>query len=257
MSRRIFIGDVHGHYAGLMRLVEMVAPAPTDALHFVGDLIDRGPRSAQVVEFVRTHDYPCVLGNHEHMLINAFPDESPNLGAFHSWLYSGGQPTLTSYPDTEALLEHVDWLKTLPLYLDLGDVLLVHAGLNPKKSLDQQTQMDLCWIRDDFHRHPTPYFSNKCIITGHTITFTLPGVNPGQIAQGPGWLDVDTGAYHPKSGWLTAVDIDQAVVYQVNTQTHARRVATLADAIATVEPAAVKPRHSCTHRDAVQSASVQ
>ncbi|MGB3668965.1 MAG: metallophosphoesterase [Phormidesmis sp.] len=257
MSRRIFIGDVHGHYTGLMRLVEMVMPTASDVLHFVGDLIDRGPRSAQVVEFVRTHNYPCVLGNHEHLLLNAFPDEDPNLGAFHSWLYSGGQPTLTSYPSTEALLEHVDWLKTLPFYLDLGDILLVHAGLNPKKSLAQQTQMDLCWIRDDFHRHPTPYFPDKRIVTGHTITFTLPGVDPGQIAQGPGWLDIDTGGYHPKSGWLTAVDIDQGVVYQVNTQTHAKRVMALEDAIAIVEPSTVKSRRDRNRQDAAaQSATV-
>ena len=244
MSRRIFIGDVHGHYNGLMQLVAMMAPTPADTLHFVGDLIDRGPRSAQVVEFVRQHNYPCVLGNHEQLLLNAFPDEDPNLGAFQGWLNSGGQPTLTSYPSTEALLEHVEWLKTLPFYLDLGDILLVHAGLNPKRSLAEQTTMDFCWIRDAFHRHPTPYFEDKQIITGHTITFTLPGVAPGQIAQGPGWLDIDTGGYHPKSGWLTAVDIDHGLVYQVNTQTGAKRMASLESTTVQIEPATVKPRRS-------------
>jgi len=242
MSRRIFIGDVHGHYSGLMRLTAMIAPTATDTLYFVGDLIDRGPRSAQVVEFVRQNNYPCVLGNHEHLLLNAFPDDNPNLGAFQGWLNSGGQPTLTSYPSTEALLEHVEWLKTLPLYLDLGDILLVHAGLNPQKSLAEQSQMDFCWIRDDFHRHPVPFFKDKRVITGHTITFTLPGVAPGQIAQGPGWLDIDTGGYHPKSGWLTAVDIDHGLVYQVNTNTQAKRMTTLESAIAVVEPATVRPR---------------
>ena len=244
MSRRIFIGDVHGHYRGLMRLVGMIAPPAEDTLHFVGDLIDRGPRSAQVVEFVRKNNYPCVLGNHEHLLLNAFPDEDPNLRAFQGWLNSGGQPTLTSYPSTEALLEHVEWLKTLPCYLDLGDILLVHAGLNPKRSLADQTLMDFCWIRDDFHRHPKPFFANKQNITGHTITFTLPGVEPGQIAQGPGWLNIDTGGYHPKSGWLTAVDDDHQLVYQVNTKTDAKRMRSLDSASTPVEPARVKSRKS-------------
>ena len=242
MSRRIFIGDVHGHYTGLMRLKAMIAPTKGDVLYFVGDLIDRGPRSAQVVEFVRQHNYPCVLGNHEHLLLNAFPDDNPNLGAFQGWLNSGGQPTLTSYPSTEALLEHVEWLKTLPLYLDLGDILLVHAGLNPRKSLTEQSQMDLCWIRNEFHRHPVPFFEDKLVITGHTITFTLPGVAPGQIAKGPGWLDIDTGGYHPKSGWLTAVDIDHELVYQVNTKTQAKRMTTLESVSVTVEPATVRAR---------------
>lgn len=248
MSRRIFVGDVHGHYDGLMRLLAMIALTAEDTLHFVGDLIDRGPKSSQVVEFVRQNNHPCVLGNHEHLLINAFPDEHSDMGAFQSWLHSGGQPTLTSYPNTEALLEHVEWLKTLPLYLDLGDVLLVHAGLNPQKSLIQQTQMDLCWIREAFHSYDQPIFADKRIITGHTITFTLPGVRPGQIAQGPGWLDIDTGAYHPKSGWLTAVDIDHDLVFQINTITQAKRMTTLEKAVAQVNPADIRSKHQFTAR---------
>ncbi|MEM6450003.1 MAG: metallophosphoesterase family protein [Cyanobacteria bacterium P01_D01_bin.105] len=242
MSRRIFFGDIHGHYDGLIRLVAMISPAQQDQLYFVGDLIDRGPKSAQVVEFVRRGNHACVLGNHEHLLLNAFPDENPHLSAFQGWLHSGGQPTLTSYPSTEALLEHVDWLKTLPLYLDLGDVFVVHAGLDPKKALGAQTKMDFCWIRDAFHRHSQRVFEDKCIITGHTITFTLPQVQPGQIARGPGWLGIDTGGYHPKSGWLTALDFDHGLVYQVNTITQAKRMATLESLVVDVDPANVKPR---------------
>lgn len=242
MSRRIFIGDVHGHYDGLMQLVTMVAPTQQDTLHFVGDLIDRGPKSAQVVEFVRQGNHPCVLGNHEHLLLNAFPDGDPQHHAFQGWLHRGGQSTLTSYADTESLLKHVNWFKTLPLYLDLGDIVIVHAGLAPQKPLEQQNHMDLCWIRDAFHSHPQAILKSKRIVTGHTITFTLPGVQPGQIAQGPGWLDIDTGAYHPKSGWLTAVDIDHSLVYQVNTITHAERTLTLEESTVSIDPAAVKPR---------------
>ncbi|MBE9062813.1 metallophosphoesterase family protein [cf. Phormidesmis sp. LEGE 11477] len=244
MSRRIFIGDVHGHYDGLMRLVSMVSPSSSDTLHFVGDLIDRGPSSSKVVEFVRQGNHLCVLGNHEHLLLNAFPEEDPNLAAFQSWLSSGGQPTLTSYANTEALLEHVQWFKTLPFSIDLGDIFLVHAGLNPRKRLAQQKPIDFCWIRDGFHACPTPFFQDKTIITGHTITFTMPGVAPGKIVRGPGWLDVDTGAYHPKSGWLSAVDIDNDLLYQVNTQTEAERVQSLAAGIVDVEPDRIKPRRN-------------
>ncbi|MEL6161763.1 MAG: metallophosphoesterase [Cyanobacteria bacterium J06554_11] len=255
MSRRIFIGDVHGHYNGLMRLVTMIAPTPSDTLHFVGDLIDRGPRSAQVVEFVKTHNYPCVLGNHEHLLLNAFPDDNSNIAAFQGWLNSGGQPTLTSYPSTEALLEHVAWLRTLPLYIDLGDILLVHAGLHPDKPLEAQDQMDFCWIRDVFHSHPTPFFEDKRVITGHTITFTLPGVAPGQIAQGPGWLDIDTGGYHPKSGWLTAIDIDHELVYQTNTHTREKRMTSLESVVVAVEPSTVKQRRGRKKKKAITNQS--
>jgi len=242
MSRRIFIGDVHGHYDGLMQLIALVCPSPSDRLHFVGDLIDRGPRSAKVVEFVREGNHSCVLGNHEHLLLNAFPDEDPNIGAFQGWLHSGGQPTLTSYPNTEALLDHVQWFKTLPLYLDLGDIFLVHAGLNPHKRLENQDRMDFCWIREVFHAHPAPLFQDKTIVTGHTITFTLPGTAPGQIVRGPGWLDIDTGAYHPKSGWLSAVDLDNELIYQANTYTQAERIQPLAAGTVNIDPASIRSR---------------
>ena len=67
MPRRIFVGDVHGHYAGLMSLFEAVAPDSADQVYFVGDLIDRGPQSSQVVDYVRQQGHRCVLGNHEQI----------------------------------------------------------------------------------------------------------------------------------------------------------------------------------------------
>ena len=84
----------------------------------------------------------------------------------------------------------------------------------------KQTTEQLCWVRDEFHSIRQPYFPDKLIIIGHTITFTLPGVSPGKLAQGQGWLDIDTGAYHPKSGWLTGLDITNRRVYQVNVFQH-------------------------------------
>ena len=55
MPRRIFIGDIHGHYDGLRRLWDYIAPTSIDQVFFVGDLIDRGPQSSEVVNFVRQH----------------------------------------------------------------------------------------------------------------------------------------------------------------------------------------------------------
>ncbi|MBE9080068.1 serine/threonine protein phosphatase [Romeria aff. gracilis LEGE 07310] len=234
--RRIFIGDVHGHYDGLMQLFETIAPARGDQIYFVGDLIDRGPKSAHVIEFVRKNNYPCVLGNHEQLLLDAFPNGGTNMAAFQNWLYSGGQTTLASYSTTDHLLAHIEWLKKLPLFLDLGDIWLVHAGIDPRKPLGQQTSQDFCWVREPFQSFERPYFTDKLVIVGHTITFTLPDVSPGQIAQGPGWLGIDTGAYHSKSGWLTAVDIDNALVYQANVFQKATRTRSLKDAIAPISP---------------------
>ena len=240
--RRIVIGDIHGHYSGLMTLLEAIAPGSDDQVYFLGDLIDRGPQSAQVIEFVKESSYQCILGNHEQLLLESFPNGQVYSPALQAWLQSGGRATIASYGQAGISLEHIEWLRTLPTYLDLGDLWLVHAGVHPDLSIEQQTSHEFCWIREEFHSSPQPYFANKLIITGHTITFTFPGVIPGAIARGQGWLCIDTGAYHPKSGWLTGLDVDNGKVHQVNVHTHAVRTLLLEEATTQIEPSRVISR---------------
>ncbi|HEY9764000.1 MAG TPA: metallophosphoesterase family protein [Trichocoleus sp.] len=250
MPRRIFIGDVHGHYDGLMRLWDAIAPDDADRVYFVGDLIDRGPKSAQVVDFVRQHAHGCVRGNHEQLLLDSFIGGNVNPSTLQGWLYSGGQATLNSYGSSaETLMNHLDWFKTLPLYLDLNDIWLVHAGVNPNLSIQDQSSYELCWIRDTFHSSEKPYFDDKLILTGHTITFTFTGIEPGQIVQGRGWLDIDTGVYHPRSGWLTALDWDNCTVYQVNVFENTVRIRPLSEAVTQVAPHQIRRRQ----RDPIKS----
>lgn len=241
-QRRIVIGDVHGHYDGLMTLLEAIAPSSDDEIYFVGDLIDRGPKSAQVVKFVKQSGYACLLGNHEQMLLDVLGDGEINGAALQGWLYSGGSATVNSYGDGGIPPEDVKWMATLPTYLDLGDIWLVHAGVNPRLPVEKQTADELCWIREEFHSMPRPYFHDKLIITGHTITFTFPGVAPGQLATGNGWLDIDTGAYHQKSGWLTALDVTNQLVYQVNVARRKVRKRRLEESVTRVQPERVARR---------------
>ncbi len=233
-NRRIFIGDVHGHYNELMRLFEAIAPTQDDRIYFLGDLIDRGPQSAEVVDFVKSNQYHCLLGNHELMLLEALNNGELDEPRYQAWLYSGGIATVTSY-DGEIPIEHVEWMTNLSLYLDLEDIWLVHAGVNPHLPIEQQTADEFCWIRDEFLSIQEPYFADKLIITGHTITFTIPGVRPGKIASGPGWLNIETGVYHANSGWLTGLDMSQGLVYQVNSRTGDVRTMPLKKAITKVK----------------------
>lgn len=242
ICRRIFIGDVHGHFDGLMRLMEAIAPSSSDQIYFLGDLIDRGPKSAEVIRFVRNSGHTCIMGNHEQLLIEALPDGKVHPQALQGWLYSGGQTTVASYKNPAQLLDDVTWIKTLPSHLDLGDVWLVHAGVHPRLPIQEQTLHEYCWIRDEFHSSAQPYFPDKLIITGHTITFTFPGVSPGSLANGQGWIDIDTGAYHPKSGWLSALDITNKKVYQVNVFRRQSRVLPLNQATTLVTPSMVEAR---------------
>ncbi len=243
-NRRIFIGDVHGHYDSLMSLLEAIAPGSDDQIYFLGDLIDRGPQSAQVVKFIIENNYQCLLGNHEQMLLDVLGNgKDAPMDKFQAWIYSGGYATITSY-ENNIPQEHIDWMKTLPYYLDLGDIWLVHAGVHPKMPLEEQTSDQFCWIRDEFHSLSTPYFADKLIITGHTITFTMPGVKPGNIASGPGWLDIETGAYHPHSGWLTGLDITHEKVYQINTRQGSLRTLPLKKVVTQVEPSVILSKRS-------------
>jgi serine/threonine protein phosphatase 1 len=238
-SNRCFvIGDVHGHYQGLMMLLEAIAPGKQDQVYFLGDLIDRGPESYQVVEWVKQQPYPCLLGNHEQMMLNALLRGKADPDSLFSWFYSGGQDTLDSYPSQnhDRLVEHLSWMQTLPSYIDLGELWLVHAGVDPTLSIAEQTPEHFCWIRHPFHQITAPYFPDKLIVTGHTITFTFPGVMPGQLAAGKGWLDIDTGAYHLKSGWMTALEWTQKLVYQVNIFNQQIRVRPLAEAMTEIKP---------------------
>ncbi len=246
MQRRIVIGDVHGHYDSLVALLEAISPGYSDQVYLLGDLVDRGPKSYQVVDLVINNKYNCILGNHEHMIVEILLHRKGNHPALQTWLSSGGNNTLRSYGRQGVSLDHLDWMNQLPTFIDLDDIWLSHAGLDPNLPLEKQGIMQLCWVREEFHSSPRPYFPDKTIITGHTITFTFPGVEPGKLVVGPGWMNIDTGAYHPKSGWLTGVDLTNSLVYQVNSFSHAKRVMFLEDAITQVNPA------DCWNRRGVQ-----
>ena len=238
--RTIIIGDVHGHYDGLMELMDLIAPTTGDEIYFLGDLVDRGPKSSEVVEFVKTNRYACLRGNHEELMMTACNQEQQDYVSFQLWSSCGGQETLDSYNSPAQLQEHVEWFRTLPAYIDLGKLWLVHAGVHPNLPLEQQTTQEFCWIRQEFHRTKQAYFPDKLIVTGHTITFTFPKIKPGQVVKGPGWLDIDTGAYHPKSGWLTAYDASQEKIYQANVYSQERRVMSLDEAVVTISPRSPK-----------------
>jgi serine/threonine protein phosphatase 1 len=244
IPRRIVIGDVHGHYRGLQSLLEEIAPSSDDQIYFLGDLIDRGPDSAKVVKFVRQNQYSCVMGNHEQMMLAALATGAVSERNMHLWLYSGGDTTLESYAKGGILPEDIEWMATLPGYIDLGSVWLVHAGVDPKMALEKQGFEEFCWIREPFHSMDKPYFPNKLIVTGHTITFTFPGVDPGQIVQGQGWLGIETGAYHHKSGWLTALDMTNAIVYQYDVYRRQFRQLDLDRAIIKLDPKTAGDRRS-------------
>ena len=158
------VGDVHGCLAKLRALTEKFEglPGKRKALICLGDMIDRGPSSAAVLDWMLTRndqiDKLALKGNHEQMML----DFMAKISRGHMWLKHGGLETLRSYgldaerllrgfrPNTQAIRqtlpqEHLEYLENLPLVATYGNTVFVHAGFNPGKPFDRQDASQLLW----------------------------------------------------------------------------------------------------------------
>ena len=220
--RAYAIGDVHGRLDLLERLLARIhaelerdKPAKT-LLIFVGDLIDRGPSSAEVIERLRTYRHQGVqpvflLGNHEEVLLRILAGDSALIA---KWRWFGGSECLESYgveparlahlTDDEALdvvraavpKRHVEFLESFADSCRFGDYLFVHAGIRPGIELEQQSQADLRWIREPFLFDESDH--GFMVVHGHTIA--------EEVEERSNRIGIDTGAY--RTGVLSALAID-------------------------------------------------
>ncbi len=233
------IGDVHGHSDALENLITEISPNPGDRIVLLGDLIDRGPDSRMVIRIAKERgDTFVVRGNHEYWALLGFEGESeiswaPNL----DWLVSGGKQCLDSYSNSDNELNQEDWVRDLlwmakmPHMLVLDDWILVHAGLDPEKSLEEQEEKELLWIREVFHNAKKPVDPRRAVVSGHSITHTVLGQSIGEIGRSEYrledgralWFGIDTGACDSASGWLTAMDLSTGELVQANDAGDARR----------------------------------
>ena len=226
------IGDVHGHSDALENLISELDPNPGDRLVFLGDLIDRGPDSRMVIRIARSRADTFVLrGNHEQMAITGFSgDEKVSWAPPLDWLYNGGAQCLDSYRDaegelvTDEWLQDLVWMVKLPHIFILDEWILVHAGVDPSESIEQQTADNCMWIREAFHYAKKPIDEQKTVVFGHSITHRELGQSIGDIGRSefsledgrPYWIGIDTGACDSASGWLTALDLHTGRIVQAN-----------------------------------------
>lgn len=196
------IGDVHGALHKLQALFarcEQHAGGRAHKYVFLGDYVDRGSQSAEVVRFLialqakMAGDFVALMGNHEAMLLAVADGAMPA----EDWLWQGGAATLRSYGvDAAADLprDHLDWLRARPLTHDDGRRFFVHAGVDPQLPLDAQNDADLLWIREPFLTDSRDY--GRLIVHGHTpLPDGVPDLHENR-------LNLDTGAVF--GGPLTA-----------------------------------------------------
>jgi len=226
------IGDVHGCYKTLCKLIEQLPNKYDEDIVFVGDLIDRGPDSKSIIELIIKHNYKTVLGNHEQgflfeiddiiqrILNNTF---NPNdTEWYQNW---GGEKTLDSYgffynkTGRKTLLEHIKWMKKLPLYLEYPNIIknktlvISHGYLGAIwkkrmyiKTVNQKKRFEeyILWNRE-VEQVDIDIFN----IFGHTP------VNEPLLTQH--YANIDTGVYKKDDenlGKLTALHIPSFDIYQ-------------------------------------------
>lgn len=215
----VAIGDVHGRLDLVERLWPQIdaasrfSPARRRILVFVGDYVDRGPQSRELVDRLLEGfpGFECVFlkGNHDLTLLEFLAD--PTIG--EAWRNFGGLETLRSYGVSHAHGKnwsqtrsefaaalprtHAEFFKNLKLHVAIGDYLFVHAGIRPRVSLEDQSERDLLWIREEFLDSTANF--GRVVVHGHTPG-DAPVIRPNRIC-------IDTGAYMTDN--LTAIVLEE------------------------------------------------
>ena len=124
------IGDVHGCYYTLVELYnKIINTYPGITIYCVGDLVDRGNFSYEVIDFIIQKKIPITPGNHDYMFYHFFND--PTSIFAKSWFFNGNETTLESYENRQSVMfQHIDFIKDAPLYYDLPDCFISHAGIS-------------------------------------------------------------------------------------------------------------------------------
>ena len=206
---RIFaIGDIHGCYDKLRRLMERLPYDPKrDTLVFLGDYIDRGSQSKEVINYLcqlerQAEQMIMLTGNHEYLMLEYHRTGDPALLPFLRHL--GIDATLASYgasspKSLQKMLflpaEHLRLFHALLPYWETEDYIFVHAGLSPEVPLEKHDLSSLCETRSAFLSEDHDY--GKLVIFGHT-PFDMPFVTPTRIG-------IDTGAVY--GNLLTALEL--------------------------------------------------
>ncbi len=124
------IGDIHGCYYTLYELYRQIEKKyPEAEIISLGDLVDRGNHSYKVVNFIIEENIRFVPGNHDYMFYHFF--KYPSSTFARSWIFNGNEATLESYEGHEdEILDHIEFIASAPLYLDLPDAFITHAGIS-------------------------------------------------------------------------------------------------------------------------------
>ena len=225
MRKRWVIPDIHGCVKTLKALFEeQIKPTRYDEIYFLGDYIDRGPDSKEVIDFIRglqkdEYNVTALKGNHEDMLAELHDAEKQSKGSFFSifsnkkrdaWFAMGGKETLKSFGVSSAKEippDYIEWIKGLPYYVELENWVLVHAGLNFKAEDPFSDKLSMLWLRD-YEIRPE-LIGNRKIIHGH-VPVNLELISLSVNNRIYKFIDLDNGIYvrdHQGYGNLVVLEL--------------------------------------------------
>jgi serine/threonine protein phosphatase 1 len=221
MDHRLFaIGDIHGCFDPLRKLIEeKIILTPNDKLFLLGDYIDRGPKSNEVIDYIlelknKGFDITPLRGNHEQMLLDAWEEEDFT----GIWMINGGKETLKSFgiknvKDLEPL--YLDFFRSLKLFAEIENYLFVHAGFNDELDYPFEDTFHMIWKCRNKYSHPL--LKDKTIVHGH-CTITASACDERIKANDP-VINLDSGCVYTgykDYGRLTALELNSLKIQFVH-----------------------------------------
>ena len=219
MNRLFAISDIHGCFKPFYELVlKIIKLKKSDRLILLGDYIDRGEQSKEVIDFILElqksgFNVTPLIGNHEVMLLNSWDD--PDI--LPLWMMNNGMPTLLSFGIgniRDLKKQYLRFFNSLDYYLILGNVIFVHAGFDDLADdpfLNKQTMIWECRLS-----YNNPVLFSKTIIHGHrpkTVTYVERLINEKSLV-----IPIDTGCVYGTEkgyGFLSAIEVNSMKLYSV------------------------------------------
>lgn len=221
-KRVLAFGDIHGHFSKFMTLYKKVGVTPEDFSIYLGDYVDRGSENVKALGWImreaKKKNVVALKGNHEQMMLDGIMHNDIN------WFFNGGLKTLgelrvEARSNPNFITEAIEFIKNRPLYhrmtIDGREYIFCHAGVNAYEDHDpkveEQSEMQLLWTREDFYNH---YEGSATYVVGHTPVQYL-GVEPPYPLKVEGrniWM-IDTGSYF-EDGKISCLDVRSGRIWQ-------------------------------------------